>query len=376
MAFHFITDRNHFFHAINAQQNIASKKGTLAILSNILIQVERDKIIVTGTDLEIGLKQVIPAEVIEPGTLTLPAKKLFEIARESNSITLTFQEKDNQWVDISAGPSLYKLAGMSSDEFPQFPKYNENNMVRMESSIMADLIDKTVFSIANDKENMYTLTAALICKEEEGEKKFLKMISSDGHRLTMMKKEVDERLDKIQFNPVTLIPKRSIQEIRKFCEDIDSFMIGLDQKQAILKSEDSLLIIRLMEGEFPDIQRIIDTISMENIIEIDRLRFLESLKRINLFTEDMFKTVKIEIADNNILLTSQNADLGSAKDEFNIKYNGDPLSLGFNCRYLIETLQVMEGNIIKAVINSDESPCLIISDDDEGFSSIVMPMKL
>jgi len=376
MAFHFITDRNHFFHAINAQQNIASKKGTLAILSNILIQVERDKIIVTGTDLEIGLKQVIPAEVIEPGTLTLPAKKLFEIARESNSITLTFQEKDNQWVDISAGPSLYKLAGMSSDEFPQFPKYNENNMVRMESSIMADLIDKTVFSIANDKENMYTLTAALICKEEEGEKKFLKMISSDGHRLTMMKKEVDERLDKIQLNPVTLIPKRSIQEIRKFCEDIDSFMIGLDQKQAILKSEDSLLIIRLMEGEFPDIQRIIDTISMENIIEIDRLRFLESLKRINLFTEDMFKTVKIEIADNNILLTSQNADLGSAKDEFNIKYNGDPLSLGFNCRYLIETLQVMEGNIIKAVINSDESPCLIISDDDEGFSSIVMPMKL
>ena len=137
-----------------------------------------------------------------------------------------------------------------------------------------------------------------------------------------------------------------------------------------------MLIIRLMEGEFPDIQRIIDTISMENIIEIDRLRFLESLKRINLFTEDMFKTVKIEIADNNILLTSQNADIGSAKDEFNIKYNGDPLSLGFNCRYLIETLQVMEGNIIKAVINSDESPCLIISDDDEGFSSIVMPMKL
>ena len=376
MAFHFTIARDNILHAISTQQNITSKKGTLAILSNVLIQAEQDKIIVTGTDLEIGLKQIIPAEVIEQGELTLPAKKIFEIARESNSDTLTFQEKENQWVEITTGSSLYKLAGMVSDEFPQFPEYNEENMVEMEASIMADLIDKTVFSIAHDRENMYSLTAALIRKEEEGKKRFLKMISSDGHRLTMMNKEVDESIDGLQLNPVTLIPRRGIQEIRKFCEDVDVFMIGFDQKQAVLKSEGALLIIRLMEGDFPDIQSIIDIISMENIIEIDRFRFLESLKRINLFTEDMFKTVKIEIADNHILLTSQNADMGSAKDEFEIKYKGEALNLGFNCRYLIETLQVMEGNTIKAIISSDESPCLIISDDDEGFSSIIMPMKL
>jgi len=376
MAFHFNISRDNFLRAISAQQNITSKKGTLAILSNVLIEVEQDRIILTGTDLEIGLKQIVPAEVFEQGVLTLPAKKLFEIARESNSEIISFQEQDKKWVDITAGPSLYKLAGMESDEYPQFPEYNEENMVEMDASVFSDLIDKTIFSIAQDKENMYSLTSALFQKEEDGDKRYLKMISSDGHRLTIMRKEVDKKVDKITFNPITLIPRRGIQEIRKFCEDKDAFLLGIEKKQAVLHSEDSLLIIRLMQGEFPDFHSILNVISQDNVVEIDRLRFLESLKRINLFTEDMFKAVKIEIDENHMLLSSQNADFGSAKDEFDVLYKGEPLSLGFNCRYFIETLQVMEGNPIRAYISSDESPCLIVSDDDEGFLSIVMPMKL
>ncbi len=376
MAFHFSISRDEFLRAIGAQQNITSKKGTLAILSNVMIEVEQERIIITGTDLEIGLKQIVPAEVFEQGSLTLPAKKLFEIARESSSPDITFQEKEKNWVDISAGPSLYKLAGMVSDEYPQFPAYEEESMVDIDSSVWSDLIDKTIFSIAQDKENMYSLTAALLQKEEDGEKRFLKIVSSDGHRLTIMGKEVDSSIDGIKFNPVTLIPRRGIQEIRRFCEDKDTFRFGIEKKQAVLKSDDSLLIIRLMQGEFPDFQGILKVISRDNVVEIERIRFLESLKRINLFTEDMFKAIKIEINKNHMLLTSQNADFGSAQDEFDVVYAGEPLSLGFNCRYFIDTLQVMEGDSVKAYISSDESPCLIESEDDEGFISIVMPMKL
>lgn len=376
MAFHFNISRQDFLRAISAQQNITSKKGTLAILSNVLLEVEQDRIILTGTDLEIGLKQIVPAEVFEQGVLTLPAKKLFELARESSSDTITFHEKEKNWVDITAGTSLYKLAGMVSDEYPQFPVYDEENLIELEADVLSDLIDKTIFSIAHDKENMYSLTSALIQKEVDGDKRFLKMVSSDGHRLTIMQKEVDDRIDTIKFNPVTLIPRKGIQEIRKFCEDKDSFRFGLEEKQAVLLSDESLLIIRLMNGEFPEFQNILNVISLENVVEIERLRFLESLKRINLFTEDMFKAIKIDISENHMHLSSQNADFGSAKDEFDVVYSGDPLSLGFNCRYFIDTLQVMEGDIIKAYISSDESPCLITSDADEGFNSIVMPMKL
>jgi len=345
-------------------------------LANVLLEVKSDHILFTGTDLEIGLKQTVPAEVIETGILTLPAKKLFELARESGSATISFKELENNWVEITAGPSVYRLAGLLGDEFPQFPLYNENALVQIDSSIMADLVDKTVFSIAQDKENMFTLTAVLFQKVKEDDKLYLKMISSDGHRLTIMSREVDASVEGLHVNPITLIPRRGVQEIRKFCENKNSFLFGIEEKQAVLKSEDSLLIIRLMEGDFPDFKGLLNVFSKENSINIDRIRFLESLKRINLFTEDLFHAIKIEVNDDQMILTSQNADFGSAKDEFNVDYKGKSLSLGFNCRYFIESLQVMEGNTIKANIKSQESPCMITSDEDIGFLSIIMPMKL
>lgn len=376
MAFHFNIAREDLLKASGNQQNITSKKGTLAILSNILVEVKQDSIVLTGTDLDIGLKQTLSAEVFETGVLTLPAKKLFELARESNSPYLSFQEDENCWVTINAGSSVYKLAGIVSDEFPQFPAFNKDNLVDIDSSIINDLIDKTIFSIAQDKENMFTLTAALLKKIEEKGKTCLQMISSDGHRLSIMTKEGGESLEKLQLNPVTLIPRRGVQEIRKFCEDNDFFQIGFEEKQVILQGDSSLLIIRLMEGDFPDFQAILDVIARDNIIRINRLRFLESLKRINLFTEDLFHAIKMEIEDNTIVLTSQNADFGSAKDEFEVEYTGDPLKLGFNCRYFIDALQVLEGDVIEACISSDESPCLISSEEDDGFLGIIMPMKL
>ncbi|ADW19417.1 DNA polymerase III, beta subunit [Desulfobulbus propionicus DSM 2032] len=376
MAFHFNIGRDDLLKAIGAQQNITNKKGTLAILSNVLLEVQPDHIVLTGTDLEIGLKQRVPAEVLETGTLTLPAKKLFEVARESGSSILSLKELDNNWVEISAGPSLYRLAGMVADEFPSFPAYNEEAMVIMESVILADLVDKTVFSIAQDKENMFTLTAAMLQKVMQDDHVMLKMVTSDGHRLTIMSKEVETSLEQLHLNPITLIPRRGVQEIRKFCENKTSLSFGVEEKQAVLKSDDSLLIIRLMEGDFPDFQGLLSVLSKENSIRIDRIRFLESLKRINLFTEDLFHAIKMDIADNTMVLTSQNADFGSAKDEFNVEYSGPPLTLGFNCRYFIETLQVMEGDVITASINTQESPCMITSDEDKGFLSIIMPMKL
>ena len=375
MALHFNIAREDLLRAIGAQQNITSKKGTLAILSNVLLEVENNQIIFTGTDLEIGLKQTVPAEVFETGVLTLPAKKLFEVARESGAATLSFKEEDKNWVEITAGSSIYKLAGMVSDEFPQFPEYDEEAMVEVDSPVIGDLIDKTIFSIAQDKENMYSLTAALLQKIEEDGKTMLRIVSSDGHRLTIMTKESEKAAD-LKLNPVTLIPHRGVQEIRKFAEERDSFQLGIEEKQAVLKSDDSLLIIRLMEGEFPNFENLLSVVSMDNVILIKRISFLESLKRINLFTEDMFHAIKIEITDNTMILSSQNADFGSARDEIEVQYSGDPLSLGFNCRYFIEALQVMEGETIQAAISSDDSPCLITSEDDEGFLSIIMPMKL
>jgi len=376
MALNCTVTRNDFLEGLNSLQNITNKKGTLAILSNVLIETTNDGLILTGTDLEVGLRLFVPAEVHGEGSLTLPSKKVFEIVRESGSESIKVEETDNSWVVISAGLSTYNLAGMDSQEFPEFPEYEEDTFISFESFIFLELIEKIIYSIATEQENVYSLTSVLFEKEKIDDINYLKMVSSDGHRLSIMKKDVAADLDSLQLNEVTLIPKKGIQEWKKFCESRDTIEISFEEKQLVLRDDGAVMVIRLKQGEFPQYSAIIDAIQLTNCLKIRRIPFLESLKRINLFTEDIFHTIQLKVDQNTMILSSQNADIGNAKDEQTIEYDGEPLSLGFNCRYFIETLQVMECETVKAYINSNSSPCLMKSDDDKGFISIIMPMQL
>ncbi|MCI5166027.1 MAG: DNA polymerase III subunit beta [Candidatus Electrothrix sp. GM3_4] len=375
MPFHFNIAREDLLRAISAQQQITNKKETLAILANVLMEVENNEIVFTATDLEISLKQTVSAEVFESGSLTIPSKKLFELARESGFPTLNFKEGEKNWINITAGSSTYKLAGMATGEFPQFDQYNEEDLMEAEGEVICDLIDKTIFSIATEKENMYNLNAALFQQLVENDKTVFRMVTSDGHRLSIMRRET-EGAPLPNFDKFILIPRRGVQQIRKFGEEQDTFQLGVEKKKVVLKSDNSVLVIRLMEGEFPDFENILNFIPKESNILINKMLFLESLKRINLFTEDMFHAIKFELGDNQLVLTSEHADFGSARDEIAIEYSGEKLSMGFNCRYFMEALQVMEGESIQACISSNESPCLITSEEDEGFLGIIMPMKL
>jgi len=365
-----------FLEGLNAIQNITNKKGTLAIISNILIETDNNNIFLTATDLEVGLKVKIPAEIKEAGSLTLPSKKIFEIVRESGSDLISIEETENSWVIINAGLSTYNLAGMPSDDFPEFPSFNEETFISFDAHVFSELIDKIIYSIANEQENNYLLTCVLFEKEKRDNRSYIRMISSDGHRLSIMEKDVATDVDNLNLNKMTLIPKKGIQEIKKFCENRDNVQISFEEKQLVIKDENAIMVIRLKQGEFPPYRAIIDAVQLQNKIKINRVPFLESLKRINLFTEDIFHTIQLEIRDEKMILSSQNANIGNAKDEQPIIYDGKPLTLGFNCRFFIETLQVMECDTVDAYINSNNSPCLLKSDFDEGFLSIIMPIQL
>ena len=361
---------------LNNLQNITNKRGTLAVLSNVLIDTTASELILTGTDLEVGLRLSVPAQIKNTGTLTLPSKKIFEIVRESGSEEITIEETGNNWVQIKTGLSTYNLAGIASDEFPSFPDFDDETFTSFEAHIFLDLIDKVIFSIASEQENIYSLTSVLIEKEKRDSVNYLKMVSSDGHRLSIMEKDVAVDTDTFNLNEVTLIPKKGVQELKKFCDNRDTIDISFEKKQMVVRDGDAVMVIRLKQGEFPQYRSIINAVSIDNRIKIERIPFLESLKRINLFTEDIFHTIQLQLEGDRMILTSQNADLGNAKDEQKIDYSGEPLILGFNCRYFIETLQVMECETVEAYINSNNSPCLMKSDDDKGFLSIIMPMQL
>ncbi len=378
MSLHISVSKDEFLAGLTSIQNIASKKGSIAILSNVLIQTENDSLILTGTDLEVGIKTTLPAEITAPGSITLPAKKLFEIVRESNNEHIKLEELENNWVRIKAKATNYNLSGMPAEEFPSFPEYDDEKLTLVNSEIMRDLIDKTIFSVASEAESQFNLTGVLLEKINNDEnKKILRMVSSDGHRLSLMEKEIsDEEYDNLTIEKNTIIPKKGIQEIRKWCEAEESINIYFDKKQAVIKTSNSILIIRLMNGDFPDYRNIVSAITNENYFLIDKNEFLNSMKRMNIFTEDRFNAVHFNIDKHKLILTSESLDIGNATDEIDIELHGIPMKLGFNGKYFIDTLHAMQGNKINVNINSQESPCLLTSQEDKGFESIIMPMKI
>ena len=377
MALHLNISRKELLTALTSLQNVTSKKGTIAILSNILIQTGNDMVELTGTDLEVGLRRNVPCEIKSPGSITLPSKKLFEIVRESTADIITLEEKENNWVTISAGSSLYNLAGMPSEEFPAFPDYEKTSLKEFSSEILNDLIDKTLFSVAKEGERQFNLTGVLLEKEKIEENKYvLRMVTSDGHRLSVMEKEIENEFFNLPEEKITLIPKKGIQEIRKFCEGYENISISFEEKQIILKTDDSVLIIRLMKGDFPDYRNIIKIIDEKSFIEVDRVIFLNSIKRMNLFTEERFNIVQLYIKKEKMVLSSQSVDIGNAKDEININFDGEPFNLFFNGIYFGDVLHVLSCNVVKLFISSEKSPCLIKSDEEPGFLSVIMPMKI
>jgi DNA polymerase-3 subunit beta len=213
-------------------------------------------------------------------------------------------------------------------------------------------------------------------KDKIGEKNFLRMVSSDGHRLSIMQKEVLLNIDKMELNSVTLIPKKGLQEWKKFCENRDNIEVSFEKKQLVIRDRNAIMIIRLKHGEFPQYSAIVNAVELTHCLKINRILFLDSLKIINIFTEDIYHTIQLKIDKGKMILSSQNVELGNAKDELTVDYNGEPLTLGFNCRYFIETLQVMDCEVVEAYINSNSSPCLMKSNEDSGFISVIMPMQL
>ena len=236
MSLIFNISRDDFLTGLASLQNVTGKKGNIAILSNILIESKTDSLLLTATDLEIGIRNSLPAEILSPGSITLPAKKLFEIVRESGADHIHIEILENNWAKISADSTDYKLAGMPSAEYPAFPEYDENLLTSLPSDKLKEIIDKTIFSVAQEGESQFNLTGILVEKDVAGDNNMLRMVSSDGHRLSLCETTVDSDLSGLKMDRIILIPRKGMQEIRKFAETAAEIQISFEEKQAVIKT--------------------------------------------------------------------------------------------------------------------------------------------
>ena len=233
------------------------------------------------------------------------------------------------------------------------------------------MIEKTIFSISTD-ETKYNLTGIYFKSEESN---ILTMVSTDGHRLSMIKKSLKNNLNS-NFSKGFILPKKGIYEIKKLTEENDQdFKIGISDNNFVVNSGNATLVMRLVDGEFPDYSRVVPQ-KMENPASINREEFLHALRRISVLSSEKSKGIKIKL-DNNILeLSSSNPDLGDAHEELDMSYSGPEITIGFNARYILDILQVMNDEFIQLHLKDNLSPGLIEADKNKDFFSVIMPMRL
>ena len=365
----FRIEKEVFLKALSQVQGIIEKKHTIPILANVHIDANDDEITLTATDLEIGVRSKFKTEIIENGKVTVSAKKLFEIIRELPDREITFKSKENCWIEVNCEKSVFNLVGLSSDEYPKFPDIKSDNLLVFSSTVLNEMIDKTIFSISND-ETKYNLNGIYLKYENNN----LSMISTDGHRLSYIFKGVPDEFS--FFENGSILPKKGIFELRKIInKDNENIRIGIVDNNFVVIDEDTILIMRLVDGDFPDYKRVIPE-KCDNTTIINRDEFYHALKRISIISSEKSKGIKITFQNNLAVLTSSNPDIGDAREEIDITYNGPEISIGFNSKYIIDILQAMQEEYVEFHLKDNLSPGMIEPEKEKNFVSVIMPMRL
>jgi len=362
-----------FLKGLTKVQGIIEKRHTIPILANVLIEAQNNQIVITATDLEVGIKSNYPADIISEGKVTVSAKKLFEIIKELPNKEIKFTSKSNFWVEITCGKSIFNLVGLSPDEFPNFPEVSEK-LSSVETKTLSEMIDKTIFSVSND-ETKFNLTGIFIKSEVDEFKNDIAFVSTDGHRLSMIKRNLSSDLDD-KFKEGFILPKKGINEIRKIIDSSDNEVnIGISDNNFSVSTDTTKLIMRMVDGDFPDYKRVIPEKTTNSAL-INREIFLHSLKRISVLSSEKSKGVKVNLSNDSLVLYSSNPDVGDAKEEVDVVYTGSEISIGFNAKYIIDILQSIDKENIIFYLKDNISPGLIQPEGDENYLAVVMPMRL
>jgi DNA polymerase-3 subunit beta len=370
----FKIDKDTFLRALQKVQGIVEKKNTMPILSNVLIEAFQEKIYITATDLEVGMKSSYPTKVIKEGKITVSAKKIYEIIKELSDEDITFSTRENDWVDIRCGKAQFNIVGLSPEEFPYFPKVNEESFIRIGNSIIRDMIEKTSYAVCHD-ETKYNLNGILVKVVEENERKLLRMVATDGHRLCIAERELAGNTAKELLKGV-IFPKKGIFELKKMSEEEEGdILLGFMDNSAVIKRDNTVIVMRLVDGEFPDYTKVVP-VNNDKIVKVPREQFLHSLKRMAILSSEKFKGIKFDLNDRTMEISSSNPELGEAREELEVDYDGEPITSRFNARYLIDVLSVLEEAEIELRLKDEMSPAIVKPAAEEGFLSVVMPMRL
>jgi DNA polymerase III subunit beta len=402
---HLKINRETLLKGVGRTLGVVDRRSTMPILANFLLTTDENRILISATDLEVSFRGFYPAEILEHGSLTIQAHAFHNLIKELPGDNLDLIGTENANLKIQVGDARYQLHGLPADQYPPVPEITDQQMVKVESRMVREMIEKTIYSVSED-DLQYHLSSIFwerigIVRGEATEVKppaageeateteteteverdyWLRLSSTDGHRLTLIERLLPDS-GQFAIEKGILIPRKGMAEVIRFLGEEDQVMLGLGTQSLALQADDRYLFIRLLlDKKFPDYRRIMPE-SFAYRFAINRKVFFDTIRRIALLSTDRFKGVILKIMPDHLEVTFNNPEVGEGREVVGLlKEQGDPeglpLEIGFNARYFLEPLNAMSSDMVILEVNEKDRPCRLVDQTDPHYFSIIMPMSM
>lgn len=370
----FIISTQELNYLINKCINAIAQKSTIPILSNFLIEAINDELIITATDLTVGVRCFTEAKILEEGSTTLPAKRFAQLIRELTAVNVEISSNANEVTEIIANTSRFKLNGMNKNEFPTLPNIADATHFKIKQSILRDVLYRTAFAVSRE-DNRYVLTG--VCLQiSDGTASF---IGTDGKRLA--KSQAVLTIDK-SFQGIYVIPLKAIEEMLKNLGEEGDATIHLMNDKIALEASNTIIISKLLSGEYPDVNRVIPH-QTSVTVNLHREELMSLLRQISLFAADTNHSVRFTFSDGELKLTANTMEIGEGKVSMPVNYKGQKLEIAFNPNFFLDILRHSKNETIMMGITDSYNPGLISDvntenkqEQEQNSLFVLMPMRL
>lgn len=336
----FAVSKSDLVRELGLTQGVVEKKTTIPILSNILVETEGDRIWLTATDLELGIRCSCPARIKKEGAGTIPAKRLLDYVRLLPDAELQVKLGENHWASFVCGRSRTRIAGMSRESFPELPTMPEAS-AEIPINLLSQMIGSTIFAISAE-ESRFTLNGALLLLKENG----LAMVATDGHRLALIEKNVELPGAEPAFR--ALLPKKAMSEVQKLATSDPAKKIEFsgNDNHLFFKIEKRLLLSRKLTGNFPDYERVLPK-EHPNMVVMQREEFKSAIERVAQFADERSRAIRLQVLKGEIKVHSSISETGESEETIPVDYSGADVEIGFNAQYLLDFLRAVDSSDVE-----------------------------
>lgn len=361
----FQIDKDVFQDALNQVQHVVSSRTTLPILSNVLIEADELGLQLSTTDLDVTITVRVPAEVAVTGATTMPARRLASIVRELPTSEIKIEVNEDNAATVRSGPSFFKILGLPSSEFPVIGEFGEAKEFTIDQKLLKDALRKTAYAISTD-ETRYVLNG-VNCIIGEG---MLTLVATDGRRLAMVEQDLEFPAGN---ESAVIIPTKAVNELQRLLNDSGEMKISLTNNQASFELNDSHLITKLIEGNYPNFRQVIPG-EAKYRVTVEREVLHSAVKRVALLVNEKTNSIKFTFADNQVAISANSPEIGEAEESIDVKYDGPKIVVAFNPEFVMAPLRNLDQDEVYIDLIDESSPGVLKI--DEPFLYVIMPMRV